>query len=381
MIEEMRTIRTHLLATAACFLLCVGAHAETLDVCPTGCTYASIQNAIDASSDGDVIEIAAGTYHEFDISTQQKAITLRGATHGDGLPATTIDSQGLGTSIMSFNGEGTDTIIEHLVFTGASGKGWAPVTMFHARPTMINCTFRDNVNTGLGGGVYNLNGSPHFIDCRFIDNSANWGGGYACWETGQPDHPIFLRCTFSGNTATLGGAIGNFRSSPVLTECVFRNNTATEHGGAFFNEGTDCCERWFGDVAMEQCVFEQNTAGQSGGAICNSTFGTTTLNGCTVADNAASLEGSAIASSTATMAILTGSTVCSNTGTLDQINGPVDLDGTNDIVDICPADCDGDITGDGEVNVTDLLTVIAGWGDPYNVGDILLVIRAWGPCS
>ena len=30
--------------------------------------------------------------------------------------------------------------------------------MFHARPTTINSTFRDNVNTGLGGGVYNLNG-------------------------------------------------------------------------------------------------------------------------------------------------------------------------------------------------------------------------------
>ncbi len=199
MIEEMRTIRTHLLATAACFLLCVGAHAETLDVCPTGCTYASIQNAIDASSDGDVIEIAAGTYHEFDISTQQKAITLRGATHGDGLPATTIDSQGLGTSIMSFNGEGTDTIIEHLVFTGASGKGWAPVTMFHARPTMINCTFRDNVNTGLGGGVYNLNDDPSFIDCRFLNNSAN---SAAATPAGRRDSPT-IRSSYAARSRVI----------------------------------------------------------------------------------------------------------------------------------------------------------------------------------
>lgn len=380
MIEEMRTIRTHLLATAACLMLCVGARAETLDVCPTGCTYASIQNAIDASSDGDTIAVAAGTYHEFDITLQGKAITISGDTDSDGLPAVTIDSQGMGTNIIGFFGEGNDTIIEHLVFTGCSGEGVAAVTMFHADPIMINCTFIDNVNTGLGGGAYNLNGSPHFIDCRFIDNSANWGGGYACWETGQPDHPVFLRCTFSGNTATLGGAIGNLRSSPLLTECVFRNNTATEHGGAFFNEGDDCCERWFGDVVMEQCVFEQNTAGQSGGAICNSIFGTTTLDGCTIKNNTAELDGSAIASSAATMAILTGSTVCSNTGTADQINGPVDLDDTNDIVDICPADCDGDITGDGEVNVSDLLAVIADWDNPYTVADILAAIDGWGPC-
>ena len=173
MIEEMRTIRTHLLATAACLLLCVGARAETLDVCPTGCTYASIQNAIDASSDGDTIAVAAGTYHEFDITLQGKAITISGDTDSNGLPAVTIDSQGMGTNIIGFFGEGNDTIIEHLVFTGCSGEGVAAVTMFHADPIMINCTFIDNVNTGLGGGAYNLNGSPHFIDCRFIDNNAH----------------------------------------------------------------------------------------------------------------------------------------------------------------------------------------------------------------
>ena len=115
MIEEMRTIRTHLLATAACLLLCVGARAETLDVCPTGCTYASIQNAIDASSDGDTIAVAAGTYHEFDITLQGKAITISGDTDSNGLPAVTIDSQGMGTNIIGFFGEGNDTIIEHLI--------------------------------------------------------------------------------------------------------------------------------------------------------------------------------------------------------------------------------------------------------------------------
>jgi hypothetical protein len=39
---------------------------------------------------------------------------------------------------------------------------------------------------------------------------------------------------------------------------------------------------------------------------------------------------------------------------------------------------DGDITGDGAVNVSDLLDVIAGWEDPYDVGDLLLVISQWG---
>ncbi len=38
----------------------------------------------------------------------------------------------------------------------------------------------------------------------------------------------------------------------------------------------------------------------------------------------------------------------------------------------------GDYTGDGLVNVSDLLHVIAGWGDPWDIEDLLLVIASWG---
>jgi protocatechuate 3,4-dioxygenase beta subunit len=46
-----------------------------------------------------------------------------------------------------------------------------------------------------------------------------------------------------------------------------------------------------------------------------------------------------------------------------------------------PAPCPGDTDDDGEVDVNDLLVVIAGWNNPYTVDDLLQVIAAWGPCS
>ncbi|MEE3001685.1 MAG: hypothetical protein VX908_03210 [Planctomycetota bacterium] len=42
--------------------------------------------------------------------------------------------------------------------------------------------------------------------------------------------------------------------------------------------------------------------------------------------------------------------------------------------------CPGDLSGDGVVDVQDLLTVIADWGNPWDVEDLLDVIGNWGPC-
>ena len=46
-----------------------------------------------------------------------------------------------------------------------------------------------------------------------------------------------------------------------------------------------------------------------------------------------------------------------------------------------PAPCPGDTDDDGEVDVNDLLVVIAGWNDPYDVDDLLSVISGWGTCD
>ncbi|MCH2139369.1 MAG: class I SAM-dependent methyltransferase [Phycisphaerales bacterium] len=52
----------------------------------------SIQAAINASSNGDVINIAAGTYNEYNLNPGGKAITIQGTLNGDGSLATTIDA-------------------------------------------------------------------------------------------------------------------------------------------------------------------------------------------------------------------------------------------------------------------------------------------------
>ena len=57
--------------------------------------------------------------------------------------------------------------------------------------------------------------------------------------------------------------------------------------------------------------------------------------------------------------------------------------------------CPGDVTDDGQVNILDLLEVVAAWGNPggpgdvspacgdgiVNIADLLAVVSAWGPCQ
>ena len=84
------------------------APAAELHVCPSGCTYSTVQAAVDAATAGDVIKVATGVYT--DVSTRQgvtqtvyvsKTVTVRGGytttnwtvSDPDANP-TTLDAQG-----------------------------------------------------------------------------------------------------------------------------------------------------------------------------------------------------------------------------------------------------------------------------------------------
>ena len=61
-----------------CLALPAQAPAATLDVCPVGCTYASISVAVTAASPFDTVNVAAGTYNETQVLVNQP-LTLHGA--------------------------------------------------------------------------------------------------------------------------------------------------------------------------------------------------------------------------------------------------------------------------------------------------------------
>ena len=84
------------------------ARAETLTVCGSGCRYASINDAIDAASEGDVILLAVETYLAGEpIDLRGKQITLRGTLDKSGGPNTVLDEDTTHTVQVAESGETT----------------------------------------------------------------------------------------------------------------------------------------------------------------------------------------------------------------------------------------------------------------------------------
>ena len=257
--------------------------------------YPTIQEGIDAATDGDTVLIAAGTYYEDGITLNGKAITVQGELGNDGTHLTVIDGQSTSsTAVMGcVNGEGLDTVIEDLHITRGSGS--------------------------YGGGLYfYLNSSGTVNNCLFTNNySYHTGGGTT----------IFVNC------------------SPAFNNCTFRDNEAGRFGGAVLS--TYGCYATFTD-----CIFENNFAAKGGGGIAS--YESTTYIRCLITGNSAPAAGGIYTSTYPEY--LMDTVVCGNIPT--QIGGSWVDQGGNTVAEECPIDCPGDIDGNGDVGVDDLLLLL-----------------------
>ncbi len=289
-------LRTILAVSALLLLPATTTFAVTRNV-PS--QYSSIQAAINASGDGDVIVVAPGTYVE-SIIFNGKAVTLRSSA---GAALTTISAAGLTQKsvIRCVDGEGSDTVVEGFTITGGSGtqeadrrkgggmfnKNSSPTVrhcvflantirayefdiegsgggMYNesASPTVRGCTFSGNKLLGCSGwlnggaGMYNDNSSPLVAECRFENNEGNNGGGMMNINGADP---IVMNCHFEGNSVTYSGGGMNLTNgaAAAVTNCVFVENAAW-HGAGLYTYNSD--------AQLSNCTMYGNVAERAGGA-------------------------------------------------------------------------------------------------------------------
>ncbi|MBU0640048.1 MAG: hypothetical protein KKB50_14370 [Planctomycetes bacterium] len=234
--------------------------------------YPTIQAAIVAAVNGDVVEIADGTYTgagNVDLDFAGKAITVRSAS-GDAALCI-IDCEGTGRGFCFHSGEGPDSVIDGLTITNGHTLtyGGGLFCEDYSSPTLANCIINKN-SADDGGGVCCDGSSLTLTNCTIGGNLAGFGGGVYC----DCADATLNNCTISGNQAGIdGGGIFCLPDHPTLKNCTIGGNLAGADGGGV------CCWR-DNSSALNNCTICGNEAGYSGGAVYCAESSNPTLTSC-----------------------------------------------------------------------------------------------------
>jgi len=206
--------------------------------------YQTIQAAIDAAKDGDVIVVLPGTYNE-NLRFRGKHITVQ-STDSDNagtVSATIIRGKEYGRPTVNF-GEGSRSTLAGFTIIGLPlPPEWTfcsvctgLIYIREASPTIRANRIINSPNTGIA--IYE---SRAHIEGNVISNNTGIIPGGGVYIDSLLTAPIIEGNTFENNTAPFGGAIFITATAPkplaacasetIVRENVFRNNVATKYRG------------------------------------------------------------------------------------------------------------------------------------------------------
>lgn len=219
------------LLLAASLHIAAPARAKTLTVCPDGCEFETIADALAAAGDGDVIGIGEGVYDGGIVV--DKDVTLRGA----GRDTTAI--RGTSDASVVRVRSGANVTIEAVTIMGGGGS---PI--------------RSGVRGG--GGILN-EGGLSLRDSIVRDNTASGGEGGGVFSASTKRVTI-RNAVIRGNQAADGGGIHIGRGDVEIEDTTIAGNRSTRNGGGILERGGET-------LRLERCDIVDNRADQDGGGV------------------------------------------------------------------------------------------------------------------
>ncbi len=211
--------------------------------------YLTIQGAIDAAVDGNIVIIALGIYTgsgNRDLDFGGRAITVRSTDPEDPcvVAATVIDCENSGRGFYFHSGEGPNSVVAGLTITNGYVSGGGGICCDGGNPTIYRCTVVGNSATVDGGGIL-INGTATISHCTVLDNSAGDDGGGIYCELNK--NPTITNCIIAGNSCIGalgdGGGIYCYSSGVNIIHCTVVGNTTnvsgTTYGGGIFDGWKD----------------------------------------------------------------------------------------------------------------------------------------------
>ncbi len=278
-----------------------------ITVCKSGCSYTSIQAAVNAAPNGATIQVMEGVYIGSVVITN-KNLTLKGveanftvidrgpvsvspappaiqlnctSSHQITITDVTITggvpSEGFGGSGLENNG--CTVILSNAVVTNNGSRMGGGISN-DGNMTVKSSTIINN-GAELGGGGIDNEGTLTLVSSFVSDNtttSPGYGGGI------QNGGTLVVRySTISNNYGPYAGGIVNVVGGTAqVIESVVANNNAYFDGGGLLNIGT---------LNLKGTLVIANQSGGQGGGVFNKIGGNVVLSGSTIINNTAVTSG------------------------------------------------------------------------------------------
>lgn len=290
-----------------------GNNNDTFDITVPG-DFATIQEAIDYATAGQVIVAEPGTYYE-NIDFKGKDIILRSVNPVEPqvVASTVIDGDESGSVVTFQNGEGRGAVLSGFTITGGNGT-WKEfeITSYEGEwleferiygggilitrgssPTISNNVIKDNFvdnitkdDLGVGAGIAVLDNSSPLIENNLISGNRSRGhaGGIAVWYHASP---VIKNNTIENNVAgdLAGGILVSMMCSAEISGNTIYDNSAISCGGIYV--------AYMSDAIISGNLVDSNNANVAGGILVWRS-GSVTIEDNTVSNNTSSKEGGGI---------------------------------------------------------------------------------------
>ncbi len=251
-------------------------------------------------------------------------------------------------------------------------------------PLIKGCLFQDNQTIDDGAGLLIQQCTEVLVEnSDFASNVGDDDGG-AMWIASSTQVMI-KDCTMTGNTVTGRAGGVHVQSGAVVSmlNCVLEENVGHNGGGAFVDSTSSLAvngcqfmhnvgdggaiQAQGGTLELDQSEFVSNSGFDGGAIYCWNA--TVDVHECQFKDNQADDGGGAMLLGGGTQSSITYTRFCGNYAPNGQhVLGSIDYEYDNTYSDQC--DCPSDVNQDGEVNVNDILTIIANFGTSNVLGDV-----------
>ncbi|MGC9443572.1 MAG: right-handed parallel beta-helix repeat-containing protein [Candidatus Methanospirareceae archaeon] len=220
--NKRRRISNGLLLTTLLTVLAfasVGCVEDTYTVCSSGCTYTSIQAAIDAAKAGETIEVCSGTYYE-NVNVN-KQVLLQGVDTGAGQPV--VDAGGTGSA---FTFSADYCVLDGFTAIHASDAG---IRVYSNNNLVSNNTISNNnhgisLESSCNNTLTNNTASNNYYGISLF-SSCNNNILTGNTVNSNTNYGIYLYSSCSNNTLTYNTALNNYYGIYLYSSCS--NNTLT----------------------------------------------------------------------------------------------------------------------------------------------------------